>query len=728
MDQKSPDTSTHASVFASLLLFVCLALFVFLALSQQGPPWAVPASAPPSEFSSGRALKQLEAIARKPHPLGTEEHTVARDYLMGQLSGLGLSPEIQETVGVNSQWGIPYRAGVVQNILVRLKGNGSGKALLLAAHYDSVPTGPGASDDAAGVAAMLETLRALKAGAPLKNDIIFLFSDGEESGLLGANAFNSEHPWAKDVGLVLNFEARGNHGPSIMFETSDNNGWLIQQFAQAAPAPVANSLAYEIYSRLSKDTDFSVFKTAGIPGFNFAYIKGLTHYHTMLDNTANIDERSLQHHGSYALALARHFGNLDLENRQAGNAVYFDLFGKTLLHYSQAWVIPCALLVTILFIAVVITGIKRGRLSLKQIVLAFFAFLFSMLAAALLVTILWWLINKLHSGYKQMLQGVTYNSGLYTFGFVFLTLALALSLFIWFRKRISVENLAVGALLCWLIAMIATSLLTPGASYLFTWPLLFSLLGLGYSILYKEQQPDARRLSVVLALTAIPCIVLVVPIIYHISAALSLFLSGAIMVLAMMLIGLLIPQLFIIMKGKRWLLPGASLLAALLLLLAGTITSGFDSQHPGPDNVFYGLDADTGKATWASIDAKPDQWTSQFFSGPVERGTVTEFLPLFTLDFMKSQAPLIPLPAPEATLLDEEKKNDDGRVLHLRIKSQRQAPLITFYLDPNVLVTGATINGRPIGDYEAPLDPGDSWGMLYFAPPASGIQLTLEVK
>jgi hypothetical protein len=727
MDQKSPDTPARAGVLAPLLLFVCLAVFVFLALSQQGPPGAVPASAPPSEFSSGRALKQLEVIARKPHPLGTEEHAVVRDYLMGQLSELGLSPEIQETVGVNSKWGIPYRAGVVQNIVARLKGAGSGKALLLASHYDSVPTGPGASDDAAGVAALLETLRALKTGAPLKNDIIFLFSDGEESGLLGANAFNSEHPWAKDVGLVLNFEARGNHGPSIMFETSDDNGWLIQQFAQAAPAPVATSLAYEIYSRLPKDTDLSVFKSAGIPGLNFAYINGLTHYHTMLDNAANIDERSLQHHGSYALALARHFGNLDLDNRQANNAIYFDLFGKTLLHYSQAWVIPCALLVTILFIAVLIPGIQRGRLSLKQIVLAFFAFLLSTLAAALLVTLLWWLTGKLHSGYKQMLQGMTYNSGLYTLGFVFLTLALALSLFIWFRKKISVENLSFGALLCWLLAMIATSLLMPGASYLFTWPLLFSLLGLGYNILYGEQRPDAKWLPVVLALTAIPCIVLVVPAIYHISVALSLFLSGAIVVLAMMLIGLLIPHLFMMMKGKRWLLPGASLLAALLLLLAGTVTSGFDSRHPRPDNVFYGLDADTGKATWASIDARPDQWTSQFFSGPTERGQVTEFLPLFTFDFMKSQAPLMPLPAPEATLLDEN-KNGDRRVIHLRLKSPRQAPLITFYVDPNVLVTGATVNGRSIGDYDAPLDAGDSWGVLYFAPPASGIELTLEVK
>ena len=94
-----------------------------------------------------------------------------------------------------------------------LPGIANSKAVMLVAHYDSVPNGTGASDDGAGVVALLETVRAVKSTAPLKNDVIFLFTDGEETGLLGANAFISEHPWAKDVGLVLNFEAREICGP-----------------------------------------------------------------------------------------------------------------------------------------------------------------------------------------------------------------------------------------------------------------------------------------------------------------------------------------------------------------------------------------------------------------------------------------------------------------------------------------------------------------------------------
>src|SRR6185369_6701823 len=136
---------------------------------------------------------------------------------------------------------------------------------------------------------------------------------------------------------------RGNTGPSIMFESSNNNAWLIDGLDQAAPAPISNSLANEVYRLLPNDTDLTVFKKAGWAGLNFAYIDGLTHYHTRLDDLGNTDERSLQHQGSYALALARYFGNVDLTRGGQGNAVYFNILGTALLHYSYAWNIPLAI-------------------------------------------------------------------------------------------------------------------------------------------------------------------------------------------------------------------------------------------------------------------------------------------------------------------------------------------------------------------------------------------------
>jgi len=180
----------------ALLTLGFLALVSFVSLYRQRPPAVVPASAPAKELSAERAMTYLKVIAQRPHPVGSTEQSAVRDYLVNQLSQAGLTPSVQKTVVIRPTSGPPYHAGSVENVIVRLPGTNSSKAVVLIGHYDSVPTSLGASDDGAAVSAMLETLRALRASAPLKNDVIFLFSDAEEIGLMGARGFINEHPWA----------------------------------------------------------------------------------------------------------------------------------------------------------------------------------------------------------------------------------------------------------------------------------------------------------------------------------------------------------------------------------------------------------------------------------------------------------------------------------------------------------------------------------------------------
>ena len=316
--ESRPSQAHYLAGVASFLLLVGLAALSLLDLK---PPNIVPASAPDAEFSSERAMKHLQVIAQRAHPIGSPENDDVRNYLVQELTVLGANPRVQNTTAVNNPRRNLIIAGTVNNVVAKLEGTANSKSVLLVGHYDSVPTGPGAADDGAAVAALLETLRALKAGPPLKNDVMFLFTDGEEAGLLGAHAFVDEDPSARQVGVVLNFEARGNRGPSIMFETSPGNGWLVGEFAKAAPHPLANSATYDIYRYLPNDTDFSAFKRAGTAGLNFAFIEGVITYHTQLDTVENIDHRSLQHQGSYALALARHFAGLNLDNVKARDAI-----------------------------------------------------------------------------------------------------------------------------------------------------------------------------------------------------------------------------------------------------------------------------------------------------------------------------------------------------------------------------------------------------------------------
>src|SRR6185295_4693065 len=364
------------------------------------------------------------------------------------------------------------------------------------------------------VATLLETARALKSSTPLKHDLIFLFTDGEEAGLLGAKAFVDEHPWAKDVSLVLNFDARGNSGSAIMFETSNQDGALIRGFARSAPYPVTTSLSSEIYKRLPNDTDFTVFRRAGIAGLNFAYLNGLTHYHSRLDNLSNMDERSLQHQGSYALALAHQFGDGKEEIKKEGNAVYFNIF-RTTFYYSQRWVLPLVILVTVLFIAVAVLGLKKKQLTLKGTLLGGLAFFAAVVAACLVTMLVWFALQLLP-------LGDTYHQYLYAGGFIALAVAVFSIVNLLFRGKTSAPHLWLGALVWWLLLTIATGVLLPGGSYLLAWPLLFSLIGLGVMFLTDASRTISTKSFIVLLFCTIPGFLLLVPIVYFVYLALGM--------------------------------------------------------------------------------------------------------------------------------------------------------------------------------------------------------------
>src|SRR4051812_1438726 len=235
--------------------FTILLLCAISILRVARPPGVVPANAPDTVFSGARAMRHVVQIAQRPHPMGTADHDRVRDYITGQISSLGLTPQIQQATAIGTRY---QEAGRVQNILTRLPGRDSnGKVVLLVAHYDGIEAGPAAADDGAGCAALLETLRALRARKdPFTHDIIAVFTDGEEAGLLGAAAFAREHPWAKNVGVVLNFEARGTSGRSFMFETGPGNLDVARALRTAGDAS-AGSVYATIYRLLPNDTDLS---------------------------------------------------------------------------------------------------------------------------------------------------------------------------------------------------------------------------------------------------------------------------------------------------------------------------------------------------------------------------------------------------------------------------------------------------------------------------------------
>ena len=106
------------------------------------------------------------------------------------------------------------------------------------------------------------------------------------------------------VGAVVNVEARGNRGPSYLFQTSPGDGPLIDIYANNTSSYATSSLYHEIYRFLPNDTDLTLFIGAGFPSFNFAYVGGLFDYHTANDTRANLDPASLQQQGDNMLGVA----------------------------------------------------------------------------------------------------------------------------------------------------------------------------------------------------------------------------------------------------------------------------------------------------------------------------------------------------------------------------------------------------------------------------------------
>lgn len=706
---------------ATLTAWAGLALVAFLAVWSQHPPAPIPATAAATEFSAGRAIEHVKAIARAPRPIGSANHARARDYISEQLRSLGLEPEIQKTTAISEPSASSFLAGAIENVLARKKGAGNGRAVLLVAHYDSVPTGPGANDDGAGVATLLETARALTAGTPLQNDIIFLFTDAEETGLLGARAFLAEHPWAKEIAVVLNFEGRGDGGPVIMFETSAQNGALIRALAKATAYPLANSLSYEIYKRLPNSTDLTVFKTV-VPGMNFAYIHGLTHYHTALDNLENVDARTVQHHGSYALALSRYFGAGIEAAKPEGDAIYFDVLGFLLVRYpaSVAW--PLVVATLGLLVAVLRLGCRRKELAAGRIALGALLVFVSLIAAAAAVGGAWWLLRLIHPEYRLITQGDSYSHGLYVLGFAVLSLATTAVVLGSFGRRISEANLFAGALLWWAGAMIAATIWIIGGSYLVTWPLFFALPGFGRALIRPDTNARPALKLFVTALCAIPGFLLVVPFVHLVLIAMPFALAPALVLLLVLLATLLIPLLRSSTDGNRWMFPGmVGALALVFFVLAGQ-GAGFDKDHRQSNHVLYAFDATAQRALWISSDTRPDGWTEQFFGKNPERAPLADPFPLGRKVYLQAPAPVASFKPPEAQVMEDIAANG-VRHLRLELRSPRGADRIGVQISADIL--SATVDGKPLKS-DAPAQ--KSWSLLYLAPPKEGIELVIETK
>ncbi len=628
--------------------------------------------------------------------MGSAAHQAARAYLEAAFRELGVEPQIQAATDLRSSAG-RFTATYVKNLIARLPGTANTKALLIAGHYDSVGSGPGASDDAHAVAAMLEVARALRSGPPLKNDVIFLVTDAEELGLKGAQAFVDERDWTKDIGVVLNFEARGTGGQAMMFETSPENGWLIRRFAEAAPHPSATSLSYEIYRRMPNDTDLTAFKRAGLPGLNFAYIGNAFFYHTSRDSVANLEEGSLQQQGEYMLGLARELGQADMRAVREANRVYFSLPGGGFVHYSERWAVPLAVLCLLVLAVALTLGIRRGRLRWKGVLLGALGYFAAIVLVPLAAWQMWKLIEICSPEYGPFYGGIVYNLDWHEGAFAALAMLGFLGLVALFVRKQREHELAAGTFLIWAVVLGAVTIVTPGASYLAQWPLLFALTAFLISVFSPG---NVWWKDIGIDLLALPVLVLFVPTIRACFTAMGAGAAGIIVLCMLLAAGLLTLQTAKLLRGFGGSCFAVGALVLVLCLTGGYLTRTYSNTRPRPNSVFFVEDFDAGSARWLSADATLDQWTRQFFKTASQPEKVQ--LPFLgsTRDFTmwSAAAPFQPLPPPEARLIER-----NGNFVRLRISSPRGATGFSLWQAP-AQVEWVEVNGRRVAAGKQPAD------------------------
>ncbi|MGK2857471.1 MAG: M20/M25/M40 family metallo-hydrolase [Thermoanaerobaculia bacterium] len=605
------------------------------------------------------------------HPIGTRTNDAVRDRVIAELAAVGLRANVETGFACS-----PYASCAdVENIVARIPGAQPGPAVVLNAHYDSVPASPGGGDDAAPVAALIEVARALRAGPPPPRDIVFLVDDGEEAGLLGAEAYVRMHD-PKSVHAMIVFESRGSSGRALMFETSRLNEAVVAAYAGAVPSPATSSLSFSIYELLPNDTNFTVFKRAGMRGMTIAFIGDAAQYHTPLNSVENVPLSTIQHVGDTALGLARGIGVESLES--ANNSSYFDLLGLVVPRWPEPWNPWLAFAGALMVLARMGVSFRRGESSIRGSLTAMAGALLALVVAGLAawgmhaITLLRthgtaWPANGVWleaAAWSAAIAAVAYSSHLV-------------------RRRVSDSDAWIAYGVAWSAIAIALAFALPGGAYCFFVPL---LCGAAVSLTGRER---ALRAAAFVALGLGSLMLLGVAIDLPLAMGISILPASAVLLALVALSGtpLLAGSDLALRAGN------VALVLAAAALVGFLVTPVWTPLSPRPVN-FIQLDAgdaavarvivtDFGSGDPPDSIAAAASWSRQ----PVAElgiGSRRGSRPLWSSTTTPSGEP-----APSASL-DSWAPLRDGRVrAAIRIRSNRAASVVRLRcdltLEPSIL-------------------------------------------
>lgn len=430
--------------YVGLVSVLCLITFIFSIVTLSDKKDNYRASA---DFDVEKTYSYVQEFAKESRPRNSVAHGLAIDFLVDELKSFGADPIVMQYLTTYDDvvnWGgyggnhtlVPDT--LATNVLVEIKGKkADGDVLVVQAHTDSVPMGTGAYDDAVPVSAMMEYIRQIKKNnIQFENTVVFLFTDGEEEGLLGARLFADKRETFNVVDeyyinlldrvkFVTNWEARGSGGTLIMFETTKGNYNTVKEFSKVNKSVYTNSIANFVYNQMPNGTDFSAFSNKNIQGLNFANIGEGMNYHTQFDNINNVDKSNIALVEKNMIATTEKFANIDLNlmYKTDKNAVFFSFINMFTVYYPKAVAIVFGVITLLMLVATALINMfVTKKYSFKQFGLSMASCAIG-LVLAVLTAFLFKTVFGLIPALGKILGASSYNSITAVFGYMLIMIA-----------------------------------------------------------------------------------------------------------------------------------------------------------------------------------------------------------------------------------------------------------------------------------------------------------------
>jgi hypothetical protein len=692
-----PDSETPVPAIAAALILVAFLSWLALRPAQ--------ATAPATQFSVARASADLAVLAKAPRPIASSANHQARAWLVERLRAIGLEPQVQRALVQKNfvDYNANYEAtmGVVHNVLVRLPGTAPDRlqrrSLLLVAHLDSDHASLGASK-AAPVAALIETLRMLRAGPRLANDVLVLFADGERVGSLGMQAFAEQHPWAREVGLALRFDGGGSGGPLLLYNTQGANSAAIDGWLRAAPDIAGSSLMHEIHQLAPGALRIGALGLLRVPVLQFANTGRPFGRVKALDTPQRFESATLRQMGDAMLRLARAFGSTRIDARPASGQVVFSLPLAGMVHYSGALVWPLTGLTCLLLAGVAGIALRRSGVHYAAVVQAFFILPSIAVALGVGAWQLWVHVPALHRAWNPAAPEHARHALLYLAAVCALCAGGFIGAQRVMQRFTGTAASMLAGLACLVLVLVLTSWLAPGASYLVVWPVLAALASFaGLHARRVAAWPQAARLAVLLA-GVLPALVLVLPV-----------LRDSYMVLSPQRMNIPVAMLALLLSVSTLLLSHARRLVARTLVIAGIGGLALASSAGDAGNfaetpplranaLVYYKDMPSWDAYWLHPEGELDPWERKLFANLKEPHIFVNVFGWQSPRQWYAWAPRDGLQFPFVRILRNGKA--PGRHADFTLVSQNRAPEVRLRVI-GARPTRVTVNGRVLLDTEA---------------------------